>query len=419
MTTCSRICVQEAEGLFVGKNSSLRLSDGATLVLEKIAPSQASFVLATMNKLLRCGNFDGETFEYMPKNYTKAQRLARVERSELEINALNRYSLPNTDFSLMLYDVALVYGGLMLKPCGLQAWEDAGLLVVDTLYPDYWRSWSAYRNEWDAYDKAASNITSLPDRLVELIKISTVFNSCTYAIEQWSDNVGYPSGMRDVANALVYKSFESAGYGIAAIYAYVRSIHFTTEKLVFAGLLVILSHDIFDYARDCYEENYSSSCMILHGLNEDGFSLGCAVLFAVWNSLDYFDDETAGLFRHCISTSLAGNLSIPRYNGKEQLIKCTSSGEWSMNVKQTAINLIKHMTGVSICWPENVAVTTTSDSTYTDYHRMAIDCLYESTPEDVANLCIKWANEIINSTLIRDRIVTYVKRVKTQPGTWA
>ncbi|KAF7722079.1 hypothetical protein EC973_003728 [Apophysomyces ossiformis] len=416
---CSRLCVQTIGELFVEKDSSLRLSDKARFILDKIAPSQSSFVLATMNKMLQGRDIDGTKFEYMPENYSKAQRLFKVERSELELNALARYSLPNTDFSLMIYDVAVVYGGLMLKACGMQDWEDAGLLLVDTLYPDYWRSWSAYRDEWDAYEKAVHTIKSMPDRVVELINVSTIFTSCTYALEQKSNIAGYPSGIRDVANALAYRSFESVGYGAVGIYAYVHNIHFETEISIFAGWLIALSHDVFDYARDCYEENYNGSCMILHGLNEDGFSLGCAMLFAVWNSLDYFDIETARLFRHCISTSLAGNLSIPRYNGKEQLINCTTSGQWSMSLKETAISLIKHMTGVSLCWPENVAVTTISDITYTDYHKMAITCLYESTAEHVASLCINWANEIINSALIRDRVMTYVKRTKIQPGTWA
>lgn len=96
--------------------------------------------------------------------------------------ALGRHSLPTTDFS-MLYDVGVVYGGLMFKAAGLEAWEDAGLLLVDTLYPDYWRSWSSYGDEWDAYEKVSRNVTSLPDRVVELIKVSTIFNSCTTAVE--------------------------------------------------------------------------------------------------------------------------------------------------------------------------------------------------------------------------------------------
>ncbi|KAF7720710.1 hypothetical protein EC973_006310 [Apophysomyces ossiformis] len=376
-------------------------------------------MLATINKILEGRHLDGAKFEYMPENYTKAQRLVQLERSELEINALDRHSLPNTEFSLMIYDVAVVYGGLMLKASGLQAWEDAALLLIDTLYPDYWRSWSTYGDEWDAYEKAIHDITSVPDRVVELIKFSSVFISCTYIMEQRASKVGYPSCIRDVAKALEYRSFDSIGYSIAAIYAYVRNIHFETDKLVFAGWLLAVSHDVFDYARDCYEENYLNSCMTLHGLNEDGFSLGCAVLFAVWNSLDYFDNETARLFEYCISTSLVGNLAIPRYNGKEQLLNCTVSGKWSMNVKETAIEIIKYMTGVSLCWPENVAVTAISDIAYTDYHKVAIVSLYESTAEDVASLCIKWANEIINSMLIRDRVMKYVERTKIQPGTWA
>ncbi|KAF9431561.1 hypothetical protein BGZ76_000146 [Entomortierella beljakovae] len=419
MTTCSRICVQVTGGLFAGENSSLRLSDNARFILDKIAPSQSGFVLATMKRLLQYWNVNGATFEFMPENSTKARRLVQLERSELEMVALDRYFLPKTDFSLMLYDVGIVYGGLMFKACGLQAWEDAGLLLIDTLYPDYWRSWSTYGDEWDAYHKAACTVTSLPNPIVELIKISTILNSCTTAIEQRSNNIGYPSGIHNVTNALIYKSFESTGYGLAAIYTYVRDIHLETNTMVFAGWLVVLSHDVFDYPRDCYEGNYSNSCMILHGLHEDGFSLGCAVLFAVWNCLECFDDETARLFQHCISTSIAGNLSIPRYNGKEQLLSNTTSGKWSMSIKATAVEVVKHLTGVSICWPENIAVTTISDETYADYHRTAVTCLYESTAEQVADLCTKWANDIINSTLVKDRTIMYTKRVNIQRGTWA
>jgi hypothetical protein len=159
--------------------------------------------------------------------------------------------------------------------------------------------------------------------------------------------------------------------------------------------------------------------MILHGLNEDGFSLGCAILFAVWNRLDCFDDETARLFEFCISTSIAGNISNPRYNGKEQLIHCTTSGEWSMNVKATALNVIKCLTGVTISWPENVTMNAVSDATYADYHSAAVACLYESTTEDLVALCIKWTNEIINSTLISGRTIKYIKRETTRRGAWA
>ncbi|KAF9084001.1 hypothetical protein BGX27_003952 [Mortierella sp. AM989] len=419
MTTCSRVCVQLAGGLFAGENSSLRLSDNAKSLLGNIVPSQSDFVLATMDRLLQYWNASGTKFERMPEHFTKARRITHLQRSELEIAALGRLSLPKTDFSLMLFDVGIVYGGLMFKACGLLAWEDAGLLLVDTLYSDYWRSWSAFRHEWDAYERAARDVTSLPDRVVELIKVSTVFNSCTNAVELRSNNTGYPSGMIDVTNALAYKSYESVGYGLAAICAYVRDVHFEPGRLIFAGWLVILAHDVFDYARDCYEENYSSSCMILHGLGEDGFSLGCAVLFAVWNSLNSFDDETARLFRHCISTSLAGNLSIPRYNGKEQLMSCTTSGKWSKSIKAAAINVIERMTGESIRWPENVAIATFGSATYVDYHNTAVACLYGSTPEQVAMMCVEWADEIINSTIIRDRTISYVKREHTQPGVWA
>lgn len=156
--------------------------------------------------------------------------------------------------------------------------------------------------------------------------------------------------------------------------------------------------------------------MILHGLEEDGFSVGCAVLFAVWNNLDSFGDQAARLFRHCISTSIAGNLSIPRYNGKEQLINCTTSGEWSGNIKATAVNVIEYMTGVSILWPEDVATTTIGDTSHADYRRMAVACLYGSTAEQVADLCTEWAHEIINSRMLRDRTMRYVKRVSTQRG---
>ncbi|KAF9273706.1 hypothetical protein BGZ74_004668, partial [Mortierella antarctica] len=185
--------------------------------------------------------------------------------------AFRRYSLPPTDFSFMLYDVAVVYGGLMLKACGLQAWEDAGLLMVDALYPDYWRSWPVYGNEWDAYEKASRNVVSVPVPVIDLIKISTMFNSCTNAIELRSNNVGCPLGLQDVINALIYKTFESVGYGFAAIYAHVQDSSFETDKVVFGGFLISLAHDVFDYARDCYEWNHSNSCMIMHGLNEDVF----------------------------------------------------------------------------------------------------------------------------------------------------
>ncbi|KAF9952972.1 hypothetical protein BGZ72_005786 [Mortierella alpina] len=416
MTTCSRLCVQEVGGLFAGKDSSLKLSENAKSILEAVVPSQADFVFTTMNNILRCYNADGVKFEYMPEKFAHAQRLTKVERSALEMAALGRYSLPTTDFSLMLYDGGVVYSGLMLKAAGLQAWEDAGMLVIETLYTDYWRSWSLYKNEWEAYDRAARSITSVPDPVVELIKAATIFNSCSNAVEQRSNHAGYPSGIRDVVDTLRYKSFESTGYVMAAIYAHVRDICFESDDLVFAGLLLILSHDVFDYPRDCYEENYSNCCMILHGLGEDGFSVGCAILFAVWNNLDSFIDATARLFKHCLSTSMAGNLSVPRYNGKEQLRNCTSSGVWSGNVKAIAVNVIEHMTGVSICWPEDVATTTIGDATHADYHRMAVACLYGSTAEQVTDLCVEWANEIINSTIFRGRCIKYIKRVSTERG---
>ncbi|KAG0081778.1 hypothetical protein BGZ90_004823, partial [Linnemannia elongata] len=213
----------------------------------------------------------------------------------------------------MLYDGGVVYGGLMFKAFGVETWEKAGLLLVDTLYPDYWRSRPTFDDEWDAYEEAARKVAFVPDRVVDLLKTSTIYNSCTSAIERRSNVAGYPSGMREVANALVHKPFESVSYGLAAICDYERDLHCETNEMVFAGCLLILCHDISDYSRDCYEENYSNSCMILHGLDQDGFSLGCAVLFAVWNSLDSFNDRASILYRHAMSTSLAGNLSIPRY----------------------------------------------------------------------------------------------------------
>ncbi|KAF8951524.1 hypothetical protein BGZ46_003933 [Entomortierella lignicola] len=417
--TCARFGVQLVGGLFVGENSLLRLSDDARLKLDEIVPSESGFALETMARLLQYWNVDGTRFDHMPENYTKARRITHIERSELELTALSRRSLLHSDYSLMLYDVGVVYGGLMFRGSGLEAWEDTSVLLVDTLYPDFWRSRPTYDDEWNAYEDAARQVTSVPDRVVELIKMSTLYNSCTNAIERRSSVAGYPSGIHDVANALVYKSFESIGYGLAAIYDYARELHCETDELIFAGWLIILCHDISDYARDCYEENYVNSCMILHGLGEDGFSLGCAVLFAVWNSLDCFSDGVSSLYRHTISTSLSGNLSIPRYCAKEQLTECTTPGEWSIGVKTTAINVVKRMTGVDISWPENVAMTAINDATVVDYHRMAINALYKSSDEHVANLCIEWANEIINSTLIRDRTVRYVKRVSTERGIWA
>ncbi|KAG0070754.1 hypothetical protein BGZ89_012580 [Linnemannia elongata] len=417
--TCARLGVQVVGGLFEGENSSLRVTNDAQLKLDEIVPSESGFVLETMTRLLQYWNVDGTRFDRMPENYTKARRINHLERFDLELTALNRHSLLNTDYSLMLYDVGVVYGGLMLKAFGVEAWEDAGLLLVDALYSDYWRSQPIFDDEWDAYEEAARKVSSVPDRVVDLLKASTIYNSCTNAIERRSNVAGYPSGMREVANALAYKSFESAGYGLAAICDYVRDLHCETDEVVFAGWLLILCHDISDYARDCYEENYSNSCMILHGLDQDGFSLGCAVLFAIWNSLDSFNDRASILYRHAISTSLSGNLSIPRYCLKEQLTDCTTSGQWSIGVKTTAINVVKHMTGVTLSWPENVAVTAIKDATLVVYHRMAVNALYGSSREHVADLCIEWANEIINSTLIRDRTIRYVKRVSTERGIWA
>ncbi|KAG0372083.1 hypothetical protein BGX24_000752, partial [Mortierella sp. AD032] len=350
-----------------------------------------------MNKLLQYGNIDGEKFELVPDNYPKAPRHVPHKPRERELAALQRHSLPTTDFSLMVYYVCILYCGLVFKASGLKAWEDAGVLVVDTLYTDYWRIWSEYTVEWDAYKEAGDKITSVPDRVVELVKMSVLFNSCTSAIEQRSSNTGYPVGMQDVVDVLRHKSYESICYSLASICAFASGIPCETDDLVFIGFLVILCHDVCEYVRDCYEENYSSTCMTMHGLGEDGFSVGCAVLFAVWNSLDCFEDKTARLLRLCISTSLSGNLLVPRYSGKERLMECTS-GEWSENVKATAVDLIKHISGVFLSWPENVPMTTVSGATYTDYHRMAVTALFEHTAEQAADMCVSWANEIINST---------------------
>ncbi|KAG9319257.1 hypothetical protein KVV02_007985 [Mortierella alpina] len=388
-------------------------------MVDKIVPSQSEFVLATMNKLLQYGNVDGEKFGLVPDNYPKARRHVPHAPCEQELAALRRYSLPTTDFSLMVYYVCLVYCGLMFKASGLEAWEGAGLLVVDTLYTDYWRSWSDYADEWDAYKEAADKITSVPDRVVELVKMSVLFNSCTCAIEQRSTNSGYPVGMQNVVNVLIYKSYESVSYGLAGICAYGSGLHCRADDQVFTGFLVILSHDVCEYVRDCYEENYSSTCMAMHGLGEDGFSVGCAVLFAVWNSLDCFEDKTARLLRLCISTSISGNLLVPHYCGKERLMECTS-GEWSENVKKTAVDLVRHMSGVSLSWPEDVPMATVTGATYADYHRMAVTALFEHTTDQAADMCVEWANEIINSTVMRGRTVRYVKRGSTaQRGTWA
>ncbi|KAF9945167.1 hypothetical protein BGZ72_001590 [Mortierella alpina] len=60
----------------------------------------------------------------------------------------------------------------------------------------------------------------MPDRVVDIIKLSTIFNSCTLAIERSSSVTGHPSGMRDVVKALEYKGYESVSYGLAAVYDY-------------------------------------------------------------------------------------------------------------------------------------------------------------------------------------------------------
>ncbi|KAF9278119.1 hypothetical protein BGZ68_008765 [Mortierella alpina] len=311
--------------------------------------------------------------------------------------------------------VPLIFPG----PSSIEAWEEAGLLISETMYPDYWRSWTIYEDEWRAYGKVTQDITSVPDRVVELIKMSIVFNSCAYAIEQRSTHMGFPLGMRDVINALIFKSYESVSYALASIYDYGRNLRRKHDDLVFAGTLIMLSHDVCEYVRDCYEENYNSTCMILHGLDEDGFSIACAVVFAMWNNLDCFEKKTACLFRHCISTSFAGNLVNARYCGKERLMDCTA-GEWNKNVKALAVDIIMQMTGVSVPWPEDIALTTDSEATWADYHRMAVTTLYGSNADQTADMCNEWANEIINSTVLRERTVRYVKRtISTPRGSWA
>ncbi|OAQ29332.1 hypothetical protein K457DRAFT_126054 [Linnemannia elongata AG-77] len=342
--TCDRLGVHLVGGLFEGENSSLRVSNNARLELDEVVSSESGFVLETMTRLLQYWNVNGRRFDRMPENYTKARRITHLERSDLELTTLSRHSMLNTDFSLMLYDVGVVYGGLMFQASGLEDWEGAGVLLVDILYPDYWKSRPTYGDDWDAYEDAARKVATVPDRVVDLIKASTIYNSCTNAIERRSSIAGYPLGMHEAANALVYMSFESVGYGLAAIYDYVRDVHCETDEMGFDG------------------------------------------------------------------TSLSGKLSIPRYCSKEQLTDCTTSGQWCIGVKTTAINVVKHMTGVAISCPGNVAVTAINDATIADYHRMAVSALYESSGEHVTDLCIEWANEIINSILIRNRTVRYVKR---------
>ncbi|KAF9274093.1 hypothetical protein BGZ68_000939 [Mortierella alpina] len=417
--TCARQCVQSADGLFVGENSSLRMSDKARQIVDGIIPSQSKFVLTTMRKFLQCWNVEGEKFGLVPDNYPKAPRHVPHTPCERALAALQRHSLPTTDFSLMVYYICLGYCGLMFKASGLEAWEDAGMLVVDYLYPDYWRSWSDYADEWDAYQETGDKITSVPDRVVDLVKMSVLFNSCTCAVEQRSSHAGFPVGMQNVVNALIYKSYESGSYGVVGICSYGSGLHYENDDQVFIGFIVILCHDVCDYVRDCYEENYSSACMIMHGLGEDGFSIGCAVLSAVWNNLDRFKGKIARLLRLCVSSSISGNLLVPRYSGKERLMEYTS-GEWSESVKAVAVDLVKRMSGVSLPWPANVPLTTVSEDTYADYHRMAIAALFEHTADQAADMCIEWANGIINSTVMRERTVRYVKRGSTDHrGTWA
>ncbi|CAO3574315.1 unnamed protein product [Mortierella alpina] len=376
--TCSRQCAQLDGGLFVGENSSLRASDDALMILDKIVPSQSGFVLATMNKLFQYGNVHGKKFDLMPDGYFKAPR----------------------------------------KASGIEAWEDVGVLIVDTLYPDYWRSWPTYKDVWDAYERAGDKILSVPSRVVEINKMSVIFNACAYAIEQRSDGTGYPLGLNNVVRALTFKAYESTCYGLAEMYTYGRGLQCKPEDLVFAGFLTILCHDVCEYVRDCYEENYGSTCMILHGLGEDGFQIGCAILFSVWNSLDSFEEKMARLLRHSISTSVVGNLVVPRYSGKERLMECTS-GEWSAKVKAASVELVQEMTGVSIAWPENVPLAAISDAACADYHRTAVIALLESTSDQMADMCVEWANEIINSTVMREKTVLYTNRVSVQRGDWA
>ncbi|KAF9952209.1 hypothetical protein BGZ70_000693 [Mortierella alpina] len=238
--TCAREALQSADGLFEGENSSLRVSDDARSKLDQMVPSEAEFTLETMAMLLEYWNVEGTKFDYMPETHTKARRIHHLERSELELDALDRHSLLNTDYSLMLYDVGVVYGGLSYKVSGVEAWEETGVLLVDTLYPDYWRSRPTYDDEWDAYEKAATKTSSVPERVVDLLKSSTIFNSCTYVIEQRSSVAGYPTGMDNVIKALLYKGFESAGYGMAAVCDYMRNLGCKTNEKAFAGCLVIL-----------------------------------------------------------------------------------------------------------------------------------------------------------------------------------
>ncbi|KAF9567060.1 hypothetical protein EC968_003529 [Mortierella alpina] len=81
------LCAKEHGGLFVGKNSSLRLSEGTMSILEAVDLSQSKFVFATMNKLLECFITSGVKFKYMPENFAEARRLMHVDRSELEMAA--------------------------------------------------------------------------------------------------------------------------------------------------------------------------------------------------------------------------------------------------------------------------------------------------------------------------------------------
>ncbi|CAO3624335.1 unnamed protein product [Cunninghamella blakesleeana] len=159
--------------------------------------------------------------------------------------------------------------------------------------------------------------------------------------------------------------------------------------------------------------------MILHGLGEDGFALACAVLFTTWNNLDCFDEDVRELYKHCISTSIGGNLSIPRYNGKEQLRECTINGNWNNNIKKIAIEAIKAMTNVCVIWPDNAKIIETNGMNYEDYHKIAVNSLYNLKAEDVKKLCNQWADDIINSKLINNREMKYIERESMIRGNWA
>jgi len=58
------------------------------------------------------------------------------EYSELELAVLRKYSQPTTVFSLMIFDGCILYCGMMMEASGIEAWEDAGVLLADTIYSD-------------------------------------------------------------------------------------------------------------------------------------------------------------------------------------------------------------------------------------------------------------------------------------------